>query len=309
MRIARFGALAFVVANAALAACSGQSRSSVPPPGQDYRQGGRLRITPQSVCHPGQINPCGDAGDCGIYWSTLFQTPFAFSGRETLGVGEEVNMTSDIGFVWTTFGGGSVNSRTGNGVVFKAGSRPGTETVTVSGILHTCIPSTAVFEVVAPTVALYNVPQGLHSKGYSDIGFYTNIYETPNYVNFYNTSVREDQAAYAASGIYACKNGILHEPGPVAAPAGTVVDGIGTMNQRLDKSYSGACDNVDQHGNGSMSATIVTEYQVNGDSAWYPVNSVTSVFTAAAPGNLTHSKDHASWNITVDNDTIGCPCQ
>ncbi|MDB5071225.1 MAG: hypothetical protein JWM87_2336 [Candidatus Eremiobacteraeota bacterium] len=310
MKTAPFRALVFVIASAMLAACAGGggTRSAVPSSAQDYRQGGKVRITPQSVCSTGpSINPCGSIGPCGIYSSTVYQTPYATDDRVTIGVGEEVNMITEYGSFWSLVGGGSLSSRTGSSVVFKAGSRAGTATVIVHGFKPDCDSQSIIFTVIAPTIGNWNVPQGLHTQGYSDIGFYANVYATPNYVNFYNINVQEAQAQYSANGIYVCKNGINHETGPTPMQALTNVDGIGTQFPYQDKSYSGACLDQNQYGTGSMSIGIPTQYRVNGDTNWYTVNTVTSSTNANA-GNLSHSKDHSSWSITVDSDTIGCPC-
>ncbi|MDB5071222.1 MAG: hypothetical protein JWM87_2333 [Candidatus Eremiobacteraeota bacterium] len=309
MKTARFRALVFVIASAMLAACAGGggTRSAVPSSGQDYRQGGKVRITPQSVCSTGpSINPCGSIGPCGIYSWTVHETPYATDDRVTIGVGEEVTMTTDYGSFWSLVGGGSLSSRTGSSVTFKAGSRAGTATVIAHGFKPACDSQSIIFTVIAPTVGNYNVLRTLHSQGYADIGFEANIYETPNYVNFYNTWVQEAQATYTATGPYACKNGIVHEAnGPVPVQATGQVDGIGSTILNTDTSYSGYCAGVNQNQDGSMNISIPTQYMVNGDNNWYPVNNIASNTTATAAGNLSHSKDHVSWSTTVGSPTVG----
>lgn len=301
-------ALVFIAASIMLAACAGGggTRSSVPPSGQDYRQGGRIRITPQSVCSTGpSVNPCGSTGPCGIYSSTAFETPFATDDRTIVGVGEAVNMSTDYGKAWHVVGNGSVSPRIGSSTVFTAGSTGGSATVIVSGFKPACDSQSIIFTVVTPSVGYYNNGRYLHHQDIADVGFGSDLYEAPNTVNFYNTYVQEAQATVTATGVWACQNGVIHEPnGPVPVQAGVYVYFQGTLINATDTSYSGSCSGV-QNQDGSEALAIPMQYAVGGPGPWYNTNTVNVSATATAAGNLTRSKDHASWSTTLYSPTVG----
>jgi hypothetical protein len=287
-----------------LSACASQSTSTLPPPQRDYRTGGQVRITPQSVCYLG--TPCTDFIPCDISSQTVATMP-PNSDRTALGVGEQVTLTTTTGSIWTKTGNGSLSGSTGTSVTYTAGPTAGSATVVVVGRLRSCTAASTIFTIITPTVSHYNILQTYHSLGYADVGFETNIYEGPNNVSFYNTYTQEAPATYSASGVYGCWNGTAHQAGrPV--PATPTVGAYGTETLGTDTSISAYCTGpnyVNQYQDGSMTINIPNQYSVGGPGPWYVINTIAAVTNATAAGVLSRTKDHASWNTTVGSPTVG----
>ena len=305
MNTGRFRAFAAFIVSAMLAACGGGgTRSIVAPPGQDYRQGGQLRITPQSVCFRGGLNPCGSLGPCGIYSSTVASAPYNTPDRTTVAVNEQVNMSTDFGAVWWVIGGdGWISDETASNPYYTARETPGTETVFVRGIKGSCDTQSITFNVVAPTVGYYFDGRRRHQYNRADIGMENDVYALPNNVNFYNTYVEEKMANESATGVWDCINNKPHENYPVPSVGTGFVYPQGTQMTLVDRSYSGWCD-VDPYQGGYERVDIPIEYAVTPVGVWHDTNTVSSISTATAAGALTRSKDHSGWNTNVGDPQV-----
>ncbi len=285
--------------------CSGGATRSPVPADQDYRQGGQIRITPQSLCRVTQTGVVCDNpnnGPCGVYSETVQDTPYAASTRTTLGVNEQVNMSTDYGYLWNVVGDGTISSRVDSNPIFTAGQTPGTATVIVSGG-RTCTPQSIIFTMVAPTVGYYFNGLRRHQQGYADIGIDSNMYAAPTFVNFYNTYAQEAMANLSGSGVWACVDGQPHESAPHPTPISPAVFVQGSQLEATDGSYSGWCP-VNPYQVGSETTVIPIQYGASASGPWNAANTVTSASSATAAGALSRTKDQASWNVNVGDPTV-----
>jgi hypothetical protein len=223
-----------------------------------------------------------------------------------LGVGEQVVLTSDLGYYWSVIDDGSVDSHSGNAVTFTAGSRGGEATVIVTGFHNSCSASSLRFSIVAPTAAYYNDGQFLHHVNEADIGVGSYIYFGPNTVSFYRAYMQEAQATTSGSGVWSCRDGAPHEPAPFPIPALISVGPRGTQLNGMDMSYSGSCIG-DPYQSGSETINIPVQYAVGGPGPWSAANTIGVSSTATTAGNLFRTKSFASWTTTVTSPTVGGP--
>jgi hypothetical protein len=237
---------------------------------------------------------------CSMSAATLAPTPLP-RDRTTLGVGEQVALSSADGSTWSANGAGTLDRTTGGNVTLTANDEPGTATVTVSA--QGCVATTRTYSVIAPTGLLLVRFNGVkHTKGLADTGMQARVYLQPDTVSFTGLYYLEQDAFAAASGIYVCWNGASHNPNPLPLQSTqNSLLGLGTL-VATDTVEDGACGGTDQHGNGSLSFTIPEMYKVGSDGTQHQVTLIHHLGTASA-GALSLQKGAAAASTTVDSPT------
>lgn len=237
---------------------------------------------------------------CSIAAATLAVSPPP-RNRTTLGVGEQVALTSADGSVWAVNGDGTLDTASGGNVIFTAGERAGTATVSASA--QGCTVASVTYTIVAPSGLFYVAVNGVkHTKGFADIGMQANVYLQPDSVSFKGLAYRELEVQATATGPYACLNGTGHNPNPNAL-IGTQEDVVGYGTPiATDTIESGSCDGLNQFGSGSITINIPETYMVGPSGAQHQFGVVQHAATASA-GSLAIRKGAASRTATVNGPT------
>lgn len=129
---------------------------------------------------------------CDISEATVAEAPLP-RNRSTLGVGEEVQLSSSDGSTWSVSGAGTLDTTSGGTVLLTANDSPGTATVTVSAT--GCVAATVTFKVIQPSNLLYVAINGIfHTQGLADIGMQANVYFQPDSVSFQRLAWLEQDA-------------------------------------------------------------------------------------------------------------------
>ena len=235
---------------------------------------------------------------CDIAEATVATTPLP-RNRSTLGVGEQVQLSSSDGSTWSVSGAGTLDTNSGGTVLFTADENSGTATVTASA--SGCVATTVTFNVIQPSGLLYVAINGIfHTQGLADIGMQANVYFQPDSVSFQRLAWLEQDAQATASGIYSCWAEQSHHPNtqPQLAQANTI-PGSGTP-VASDTVVDGDCAGVDQHGNGTLSWVIPESYMVGIGGTQHQFMTLQHAGTASS-GTLTVQKGSASRSTTVDS--------
>ena len=292
-----------------VSSCGARSQSPVV---RDYqRPTGPGRITPQSLCvwQNGHWN-CGGSSTqnpCDIT-STTYATSPANRSRTTLGVAEQVTLTTTLGFYWSisSDNGSALSASTGSSVTLTAGSAAGSATITLRPLRSLCTESQMPFQIIAPSYTSYYAASKRHLQGYTDVGALSNVYIGPDTVSFENIWFDEADAYYSATGVwYPCFNGHDHEPGPIAIKVGSEVPGYGSelSGGAQDTEDTGACTG-NQLVNSSESVNIPTQWSAYG-SGWNLINVVTQSATGTTAGAASITKDHAHETANIGDTSVG----
>lgn len=179
--------------------------------------------------------------------------------RTTIGVGEEVTLTSAAGTTkWKTTAG-TLSAASGVSVTVTAPDTPQDVTVTAGKAQIT-------FSVIAPTdVLMERYPDtGIsHTKDRPDVGMLTTAFLRPDTVNFYNVKHREVDVKAFANGVYKPFDGLGHDASPkTIRMQDVVVAGKGTQSRIQDKVCSGDPGTPAPFDMGSILYVIPYEYQV-----------------------------------------------
>ena len=150
--------------------------------------------------------------------------------RKRIGIAERVTLTADPpgSYTWSVSGGGTLSSNSGTSVVFTAGDRASTSTITAQGS-HSC---TITFTVVEPD-GVYQVKFGntLHDDGKASAGFRGISYLEPRDVSFENIEINEGKARGIGTGSRSSETGKPHTPWPKWASVGGGSDETGSVVQ------------------------------------------------------------------------------
>lgn len=238
---------------------------------------------------------------CSIEATTLAATPLP-RNRSTLGVGEQVSLSSVDGSTWTVNGDGTLSAATGGAITFTAGDIAGTATVGVSA--QGCLTKTATYTIIAPSGLLFVPVNGIkHTKDFADIGMQANVYLQPDSVSFKGIAYLEADALATATGVYACLNNQGHNPNPnpLIGQNDDIV-GLGTPIS-TDTIESGSCSG-DQLVDGSVSVNIPQIYMVGLGGVRHTI-SVVQHIASASGGALNIRKGAASRSTNVSSPTSG----
>lgn len=247
--------------------------------------------TPQPETPPmAEPVPAAPCVTCAITSETVMTQP-ANRARRDLGVGERVRLTFSLGEAnWTLEGDGQLSSQTGSTIVYRAPSQAQTVRVTATGGGCT---ATINFNIIAPIGVRMTRRDTLHQQNRPNIGMHTRIYILPDTVNFHRIEIRERDVGAVASGIYACKAGVGHNPGANPVPATrTVRVGYGTRIDAQDTVFSGYCPASPNAGVGRSSFAIPWQYRVVGGT-FRRFATVNQVHTCTAAGALRARKARA----------------
>ena len=189
--------------------------------------------------------------------------------RTRIGVGEQVTLTAtpSASYTWSVVGGGTLSSTSGDSVVFTAGDRASTSTITARRNGCTCI---ARFTVVEPSGAHQVQHDGtLHESGTASAGFMGITYLEPRDVSFENIEVIEGECPATATGIRAGDNGKMHPRWPSRASVAGGTDATGSMVEGPNNSGGVYWDFVFTNvgalrGNGTFEWNIPWLFRVNG---------------------------------------------
>jgi hypothetical protein len=223
--------------------------------------------------------------------------------RDTIGVGEEVNLSHSSGdsqTAWTTTAG-TFSTPTGARVVFTAPDTDQTVTISAGN-------ATLRLTIIAPTnVHMDNVGGTVkHHLNLPDSGILTDVFLLPDTVNFSKVTYREIDVLASSSGAYSCHNGIAdHCHAGGSAPCGSkllldsVITGKGTKSVLGDCAYSGSCGGSPPFTPGNLSFSIPYEYKV-GTGAFIRFTTVNQSHSLAPDAStLSSSKAGASGTTTV----------
>jgi hypothetical protein len=211
-------------------------------------------------------NPCTIA-------SLTVSTARANRARLRVGVAERVTLTASPGgsYTWSVAGGGTLSSTSGNPVVFTAGDRASSSTVTATNGSCSC---SIVFAVVEPNGA-NQVQFGatLHDAGACSAGFRGITYLTPADVSFENIEVNEGTVNSTATGSFVTAgwHNLPHPAWPSWATVGGGSDATGSVVQ--GPNHDPSCTYYDYIHSGALPAgcaagtftwPIPWEFRVNG---------------------------------------------
>ncbi len=155
-----------------------------------------------------------------VVWEVISETVATFPAdrtRKTIGIGEEVNLSTNpsMSVAWSVVGGGSISSATGVSTVFTASKSPTSSTVKATMGTYN---NTLLFTVIAPTgfdVSIQSSP-GLGTLGNNQIGQRTlyNVEVVPASVSFYSVEFRE----FFTNTTWTWPNGLVSNFGPAPIP-------------------------------------------------------------------------------------------
>lgn len=161
--------------------------------------------------------------------------------RTTIGIGEEVNLSTDpsTSVTWSIDGDdghkGTLSRASGSTTKYTACDRA--KSVTIKGRNHCGNESTITFSVIQPSGAIL---VGTDTSNVNTIartivvGFRGKPYAPPSNVSFYNTESKEGACPSTATGVFASQNGIMHADGGSFIPASDTVISSGTYLQGDD---------------------------------------------------------------------------
>jgi hypothetical protein len=257
------------------------------------------RDPPAPVPDPEPVAPCVH---CEITSETVMTQP-ANRARTDIGVGERVNVTFSLGeATWSLAGDGFLSSTSGATIVYRAPSRAQSVTLTATGSGCT---ATITFNIIAPTGVRMERIDVLHQQNKPNIGMHTKIYILPDTVNFHQIQIKELDVNGVASGIYSCKSGVGHSPGPDPTDLLTTVRaGFGTRVDGDDTVFSGYCAASPNAGVGSSSWAIPWHYALRGGT-FRKFTTVNQVHTCDVAGALRASKARAVATASIGDATSG----
>lgn len=292
-----------LIALVVVSSCAAQS-----PNTGDYRTASNpRRITPQSYCYRDGSGHwiCSGGGNptpCDITSQTTATVP-ANRARTTIGVGEQVVITSNGGGLSASGTGGTL-SGSASGSTLTAAATGGTVTIRAAQRGKVCTANTMQFTVIAPSTAIYNWNGNVaHDQGKADIGKWGKVYFVPDSVNFSALSFQELAGTETATGSWYCNP--AHTPGGAVAIASYEAGRGWFIGQ--DEVSVGSCFptpyDANQYLQSYENQTIPTQYLLNG--TWKDANTVTMAATNDTSGNLTLSKDQMSGSTTVNSASSG----
>lgn len=230
--------------------------------------------------------------------------------RTRMGVAERVTLTSSPAgtYNWSVLGGGTLSSTSGNSVVFTAGDRASTSTITARQGSCSC---TLTFTVVEPNGA-YQVQFGntVHTNGTASVGFRGTTYLLPKEVSFENIEINEGTCAGTGTGFWQTSTGQVHPPWPSWASVDGGSDATGSVVQGPNQTGSTYWDYVwTNAGTGPWTAgtfvwPIPWEFRVNGGTkkAFTTLNH--REVLAGPSGRVTISKGGVSVSAMPANPTV-----
>jgi hypothetical protein len=225
--------------------------------------------------------------------------------RTTIGVGEQVNIClvgSPSGtYTWST-SAGSVIPTNGTSTTLTAPGNAATATITVKYAGGSC---TLPFDVKEPSgVKMVTDGNYRHIVNVPSIGMEVEIYIMPDSVNFENVSEIEQKANAVADGYFLCQNGQPHDNNPQPFPnTDTVIPVLGTKANAVDHIWSGYCGTTPPFGVGTETITIPWDFRV-GTNSWKTFTNLTHSCTFDGSQALNASKDSASWQCNITNQTV-----
>jgi hypothetical protein len=204
---------------------------------------------------------------CNATHATEATTP-ANQARLTVGIDEKVDLTSTNGATWSASGnGGRLTTNNGANAVFTAGQTAGSETLTISG--DSCTTASIQLTVITPSGLNYQRIDSnvFHTQGYGNVGIKNYVYLLPATVSFENLGSGELNAAYHATGTWACLNGMSHDPNQTMIPGGAESGSLGTPVGN-DTANSGYCGDKSPTITSSTAYFAIPDvYEVNGNTS------------------------------------------
>jgi hypothetical protein len=174
--------------------------------------------------------PSGGCTPCTITSETV-STARADRHRTRVGIGERVTLTAAPSgtYTWSVSGGGTLSATSGNAIVFTAGDRAASGTITATNGSCTC---TITLTVVEPNGA-HQVQFGatLHTNGHASAGFRGITYLEPADVSFENIEVNEGNCNGVGTGFWASSTGDVHPAWPAWATVAGGSDATGSFVQ------------------------------------------------------------------------------
>jgi len=256
-------------------------------------------------------NPGGDiAGtttscqQCQITSETASATP-SDRARTTIGVGEQVTLTFSLGSAdWVLSGPGTLSWTSGSSIVYTAGDRAGSATISATG--SGCTASIT-FTIVEPSgILMSRISLVRHLNGAPDCGFLARPYLLPNTVSFYRVEVREQNSRATVSGYYQPFNGVTHQPATQTESdwytVGECCEGLGSPADCHDQIYSGYTELPVQAG--LMTFPITWDFCVETGAA-KAMPGFEQRHTVTPSGDCTTSKGGASETTQLNDPTSG----
>jgi hypothetical protein len=225
--------------------------------------------------------------------------------RTTIGVGEEVTITTTDGYGFSSAGDGSLSVGTANQTTLTAGQVAGTVTVTVNAHGRICTANSLTFSVVAPSGKYYVHTGGVyHTANRPDVGIKTNVYLQPDDVSFQFIQEQEGyDSTYntPANSVWRCFT--AHNPAPGWIQVGADVVGYGSY-VGTDTAYSGDCEYPPPFPASQEIDNIPSYYQAGGIKEG-PFANVLQEASLDGAGNLNEQKGNASGGTTVTSGSSG----
>lgn len=297
--------------------------TATPEPGNSWPMGyptwkvnGTAAGTAGSAIYSQSTNAAGTymvSANCGtstktikvIVWEVISETVATSPSnrkRKTIGVGEEVNLSTNpaILVTWSISGGGSVFPASGITTKFTAGDR------TATSVIKATVSSSELatsFSVIEPSgvVILREPGTGIfHIQGTPSVGFNGRPYITPANVSFSKILIQEGSVNAVTTGYFAYQNGDNHPVGEwisltsTVTASGTKVNGVDTIQ--------GGSDNHKPYINGGFTWAIPWSFKV-GTGVAKVFATVNHVKTVDDTGKMTISKGGTSVSAALDDPT------
>lgn len=252
---------------------------------------------PPPVAAPDAVVTCPcDCSDAAITSEMVMVEP-ADRARVRMAVGERVRVTYSKGAAeWTQAGDGELSSTSGVTVTYTAPKVAGSVTLTATG---SGCSATITFTIVAPTGVrmvkkFTSAARVQHTVNMPDVGMFTNIFLTPNDVNFHRVKWIELEINFSATGVYLCNRPGGNGHFPNANPLGMtthVQDRVGTAAAAFDHIYSGHCGSAwAAPQTGTMLYPIPWRWRVGDAGAFHSLTTVNQRFNVDAVGVCTGTK-------------------
>jgi hypothetical protein len=222
--------------------------------------------------------------------------------RLTIGVGETVKLTFNLGTATWATSKGKLSATNAINIIFTAPDRVSKVTITASGSKHT---ASIIFNVIEPSgVTMARAPgTGIwHVRNIPSVGMKTSAYITPATVSFENIDISEGDAVGTVTGYFVgtSLDGIHHagHGAGIWATIGTVVAGKGSQLDGIDNPASGHCNFGLPYSAGSFDWPIPWSFRV-GTGAAKKFATVHHLMTINASGDMTISKAGVSARATL----------
>lgn len=257
-----------------------------PPPNQ--------APSPSPSPSPGPSTPPpAHAPSCTVTTKTLVAAPDGTANtRTTVGVNEQVLVTSSVSATWTASGGTVPPPATGTAVTWTAPGDSASSSITATPA--TGSPCSVSMTTIRPSNrSLAKKTDRTYTATLGGSGFVADVTIMPTKVSFSRIEVREETVNATATGYYGVVNGRPHPTGswwPVSARNSGITDGVGQSEPGSPAPFSA----------GTLTWPIPQSYHIAGSSAAgivFSIGTHTQVMGSTS-GDETTSKEGATRSRT-----------